>query len=584
MANDQKMVAQMLDLSRSIEKLSSTVKKNTDATDSLSELQTSKDQKSPDLKPIMDALSGLKDLKPLTDELKKLDFGGLSKTLKETGNPLSGAKQAVENINPLKGFDVNKIIGAFQEGGIAKKDGNYLVGENGPEVVKLGPESAVIPLNIKDLMEGLKKIPELSKAIDGSTIKVYGDSNNPSVFKSPDISDLKNRIQLNKLSDNYEDKLADANDSKDESKIRELEAKSTVVDRLFDLAKKSVSDKQSLNSKEESKLDKEFGNKTFEQYKEIDKKWDEVLSNIPKNLRNDLSVGEAHNIALKQVLSEVKMGKNGKKSELEPDEKQKTVGEIKSSIAKELPISLKPPTGIVNSVKENATRPQIKNGEIQETPQPETHLQGFLKKIGGAAKEKVSGFAKPSIAGLEGSALSAVNSQASGLLKGITPSLGPAASLIPGNSGELLGSLEKKGMDKLTGPFSRKKKPESEPEKLAEAKNTVTPLATPSRTNEDKANKNVEKLTSGISDAINTKQNTQTETSKSAGTTETHSEPNKSVSVKSSDPQKMTSHQEGIAESINDIKAILYQISSTLSGTLEVTTIDSPFRPDSRKV
>ena len=166
MANDQKMVAQMLDLSRSIEKLSSTVKKNTDATDSLSELQTSKDQKSPDLKPIMDALSGLKDLKPLTDELKKLDFGGLSKTLKETGNPLSGAKQAVENINPLKGFDVNKIIGAFQEGGIAKKDGNYLVGENGPEVVKLGPESAVIPLNIKDLMEGLKKIPELSKAID----------------------------------------------------------------------------------------------------------------------------------------------------------------------------------------------------------------------------------------------------------------------------------------------------------------------------------------------------------------------------------------------------------------------------------
>ena len=584
MANDQKMVAQMLDLSRSIEKLSSTVKKNTDATDSLSELQTSKDQKSPDLKPIMDALSGLKDLKPLTDELKKLDFGGLSKTLKGIGNPLSGAKQAVENINPLKGFDVNKIIGAFQEGGIAKKDGNYLVGENGPEVVKLGPESAVIPLNIKDLMEGLKKIPELSKAIEGGNIKVYGEEKNLSVFNSPNITDLKNRVNLDKLEKEYGDKL----DVSKESKVagvnsNEIESQYNSIRSLTDLASKSVRSKHDELSMEQSKINKVLGDLSSDQLKSMDKKWDDILGTLPDGFINDLSVAKAHNMALSKLISEP--NKNNEINQVNPNNKPlKSKDELKSAEAKESPTALKPPSQIANSIKEDVTKSQSKNIENTQIPKHETHLQGFLKKIGGEAKEKVSGFAKPSIAGLEGSALSAVNSQASGLLKGITPSLGPAASLIPGNSGELLGSLEKKGMDKLTGLFSRKKKPESEPEKLAEAKNTVTPLATPSRTNEDKANKNVEKLTSGISDAINTKQNTQTETSKSAGTTETHSEPNKSVSVKSSDPQKMTAHQEGIAESINDIKAILYQISSTLSGTLEVTTIDSPFRPDSRKV
>ena len=203
--SDPKLTAQMLDLSRNIEKLTGAVKTNTESSDKLEKSNSESekglkdtisklggDLKNLDFKGLSKELGGLKDLtkgfegvtKSIKDlDFKKLgdDFKGVTKSFGDVGKNLGdikslkdlpksfgdisksfggikdltknfeGATKGLEGAGKIKdivsgGFG-KKILGAFAQGGPVPETGSYLVGEKGPEVVKLEGGSTVIPNN-----------------------------------------------------------------------------------------------------------------------------------------------------------------------------------------------------------------------------------------------------------------------------------------------------------------------------------------------------------------------------------------------------------------------------------------------------
>lgn len=196
MATDQKLISQLLDLSRNVEKLSGEIKKNTTVNKDLVKADTvetkpqseSKDVskivdglKSMDFKGLKDEFKGLKDglkgidkldFKGLENGLKSLDFKGLEKGLKSLDfkGLEKGLSDSFKGIADIKNLDIGNItknltsgagikdlisgsvgnigkgiLGAFESGGVVKTPGSYLVGERGPEIAQLPKNTTVIP-------------------------------------------------------------------------------------------------------------------------------------------------------------------------------------------------------------------------------------------------------------------------------------------------------------------------------------------------------------------------------------------------------------------------------------------------------
>jgi flagellar biosynthesis GTPase FlhF len=206
MANElnSKIIAQMIDLNRNMGQLTAEVKKNSGiikssqeeaGRNSTKESTTSSTSGIEKTVPLFEEIS--KDLKRLIANTEKnnqenkerqekkeneskekekkdkapFDFKSLANALLKTDAFKPYLDKASENFEGLNVFRkltrslTPEILKNFQTGGVVNKEGNYLVGENGPEIVKLPLSSAVIPLDIKDLSEGLTKIPELSKIV-----------------------------------------------------------------------------------------------------------------------------------------------------------------------------------------------------------------------------------------------------------------------------------------------------------------------------------------------------------------------------------------------------------------------------------
>jgi len=139
---DPKLIAQLLDLSRNVEKLSGEVKKNTTVSKDLVKSDTEESKspvdsksmagiaeglKSMDLKGLKDEFKGLKeglkgidklDFKGLENGLKSLDFKGLEKGLK--GLDFKGLEKGLKGLDfkgleqGLKGFDVKNLTESFK--------------------------------------------------------------------------------------------------------------------------------------------------------------------------------------------------------------------------------------------------------------------------------------------------------------------------------------------------------------------------------------------------------------------------------------------------------------------------------------
>jgi hypothetical protein len=214
MAMDPKMVAQMLDLSRNVEKLTGELKKNTSVTgdlvktqESIEEAKSNEKSQGGDKK-ILESLKGLDfnilkdtlgnlnesvkkidkiDFKNLGDAVKTLDPKKFEESFKQLGNlkdigknlisgdvgklGLGSIKEAIGGSLPNLGGDLfgkigkkglGGILGGFKDGGDVNFPGKYIVGEDGPEILELDKGDKVIPnKDMQSFIDG--KLPDLQK-------------------------------------------------------------------------------------------------------------------------------------------------------------------------------------------------------------------------------------------------------------------------------------------------------------------------------------------------------------------------------------------------------------------------------------
>lgn len=561
---NQKLFSQIADLGRNINSLAESIKKNTSATESLvsatdksvkSEKESATASNKASTTNVTETNKGGEAIKDLTKILSGLLgekgplMGKIAEMAKSKILPASGpVKQLIEQPKDFSNIagGLKGIIKAFQEGGVAKKDGKYLVGENGPEVVKLPKGAGVIPINVKDLIEGLKTVPELANIIkDKDSVDFYGSISNSSVI------DSKGKvISLNRLSADYENKGDNAKDSETANRMSNAQG---IIDSLIDLGRNNITN-------EVNKIDGEtmdLATKSKLNYEKRDQLVDDILREVDKNgdYYNTLAISKAALLATKTVLDKEEAKGTGAKAEESlsglPDN---LVKESEADLKKEA-ADLKKSQSVVGAKDDKKEKGGLfskfkKNKDNEENARREKNESALLSKVG---------------AGAENALFSAAGNAAE--------SLGIASPLAKKGLNALKGAIDKKGG--LVNLFSKKSEFKTELEK----KSTIPPNANPALVNDVKkltpvAKKEAAK-TQEASKEIRSEESKATPTS--APTSDTKKDNDKKSEA--SEPNKSGL---GSDKDIQDIKNALTRMAGLLEGTLTVSLLDQPFRPDSR--
>lgn len=181
MAIDAKLTSSILDLSRNVDKLTSELKK----TQPLRVKEPVAEEKAEPVSQVADAIkdSGLKEIpkkiEQFSDKIEKIDFSGLTKQIAQLDfkglvddlkniKPSEIAQQSLKTLASETFRDLKtNIIGGLQKGGDVSKTGNYIVGERGPEIVKLKTGDKVVPNSDAMNQEIIKMITESKKEATG---------------------------------------------------------------------------------------------------------------------------------------------------------------------------------------------------------------------------------------------------------------------------------------------------------------------------------------------------------------------------------------------------------------------------------
>jgi len=580
---NQKLFSQIADLGRNINSLAESIKKNTSATESLissTDKSTKSEKESATtsnkastanpkesekgegaIKDLTKAISGLLGEKgPLMGKIAEMAKGSVSK-----GG--EGPNKDFSNIaGGLKG-----IIKAFQEGGVAKKEGKYLVGENGPEVVKLPKGAGVIPINVKDLMEGLKNVPEFSSLLKNSkegSLNFFGNPSDPGLIDSEGIN-----MNLSGLLEKYEEAQDNAKDDNSRKSTGEI------VETLYSLIGKGKDGIDGEITKiEKEALDLEIKNKlSGEDLNNRSNTWVAILKNLSKDkdYYNSLAVAKAKLLATQSLISKEKsedksaeqvLGKSDKS-----DSKLENLPDTLDSGTKEKTDELKKSEEVVNPKKRK------KEKSAEEGPKKETKGSSLLSKIGGGAEDvkketKVSSLLSKIGGGAEDALFSAADKA--------TESLGAASPFAKKGLGALKGVIDKKGG--LKGVFSKKEETKTDlGKKITETSAASKIGETPSLVN------NVKKL-NPLAKKEAAKDKEAPEETKAAETKPSadlmKSAADKSGTDKKSETPASGNNGLGSNSDMQDIKNALTRIAGLLEGPLTVSAIDQPFRPDSRRI
>lgn len=593
--SNQKLFSQIADLGRNISSLADSIKKNTSATESL---VSATDKSAKSEKEAATASNKAATANPKEAKESNKDSGGikdltkmLSGLLGEKG-PLMGkiAEMGKSKISPASGADKNPaeqskdftniagglkgIIKAFQEGGVANKEGKYLVGENGPEVVKLPKGAGVIPINVKDLIEGLKTVPELADLIkDKDTIDFYGSINNTSVV------DSKGKItSLNRLSDDYEKKGFDAKDGETANKMNNAQ---DIIDSLIDYGRNNITnevnklDGETMDLANKSKLNE--GDLVYKR----NQLWDDILKEVTKNgdYYNTLSISKAALLATKTVLDKGKEGAKGADAKAEDSLSgldDKLTKESEADIKKE-EAALKKSESVVNPKEGKKEKKGLfgrKKKEKNEGEAKEEKKDTSLEKKEPTAEKKEPTMLSKVGAGAENALFAAAGKA--------TESLGIGGSLAKKGLGALKGAIDKKGG--LGDAFSKKAESKTELEKKS-ATPSASPNANPALVNDVKKLTPVAKKEAAKPQEA-PKENKPSEAKPSSATSPTSTDTKKDDSKKAeaSDPNKSGSSGSLSSNDIQEMKSAINRMASLLEGTLTVSVLDNPFRPDSRRI
>ena len=546
---NQKLFSQIADLGRNINSLAESIKKNTSATESLvsatdksvkSEKESATASNKASTANVTETNKGGEAIKDLTKILSGLLgekgplMGKIAEMAKSKILPASGpVKQLIEQPKDFSNIagGLKGIIKAFQEGGVAKKDGKYLVGENGPEVVKLPKGAGVIPINVKDLIEGLKTVPELANIIkDKDSVDFYGSISNSSVV------DSKGKvISLNRLSADYENKGDNAKDSETANRMSNAQG---IIDSLIDLGRNNITN-------EVNKIDGEtmdLATKSKLNYEKRDQLVDDILREVDKNgdYYNTLAISKAALLATKTVLDKEGAKGTGAKAE-------ESLSGLPDSLVKESEADLK---------KEAANLK--KSAEIINSNENKKEKKGsaLFSKIGGA---------------LGGAAENALFSAAGKAAE----SLGSASPFAKKGLAALKGVIDKNGG--LKEVLSKKEETKTDlNKKVTETLASAKIGGTTSLVN------NVKKLNPlAKKEAPKDKEAPKTaETNTSANLPK--SPTSKSDTEKKQETQTTGNNGLGSDKDVQDIKNALTRMAGLLEGTLTVSLLDQPFRPDSR--
>jgi len=571
MASDinSKVASQLLDLNRNLDKLTAEVKKNTQATKEYATQQEGTPPENENIKSIADSLKGLDGLKEIADNLKKLDLAGISEKLsgipKSFDNILGGGKFNLGDIaqkfteNKKSGFDVNKILGAFAEGGVAKKEGNYLVGEKGPEIVKLDAGSAVIPLDSKDLINGLSEIPEIAKSIKSKEINLFGDLDKPGIILGG-IENIKNRISLNKLREKYEEDLIDQEglekDKQNPEMLKKLEKQNNIIQKIIDYSGNKVQNELNATNKEYYDLyKKELPNGlSKDDLVSFNKIWDSILGGLPSGSVNDLTTSKGRLLATKMLLND----KKNASSSVESSDGSMAKGQLgdKSEDTKKSSGDVLPggesavkntPEGLLKSEK-------IVTGGVSKVSPPEQGESSSPKKPGSDIISEAGG--KEAGDSLK----SIVKGQADKLISKIIPGE-KTRGIISGGLDELLSSGGSENKKSLTNLATKAPAPKP-PDLSGDLKGLTSEISGLVKSNVETVKSKISDKVSGLGGKISEKI--------SGGSKQ-------NVSEGDTTPMNLN-------ESIEQIKSLLSRMAVSLEGPLEVTPLDSPFRPNSRKV
>jgi uncharacterized protein YoxC len=572
---NQKLFSQIADLGRNINSLSESIKKNTSATESLFSATEKSDKKekesatasnkAPTAIP-KESEKNDKSIKDLTKVISTLlgEGGPLMSKIagiaKGTNKGTEGSNKDFTNIaGGLKG-----IIKAFQEGGVAQKEGKYLVGENGPEVVKLPKGAGVIPINVKDMMEGLKKVPEFRDILKNSkndSLDFFDIGRNPVLVDS----DGK-WTNLKKLVNKYE-KLG--NEAKDEETVKSMDDIMGTIEDFMDTGFYSMDQEVSKINGETAKL---LGKSKFtkEEIQQKDKLWDQILyDSAQRSYNNELAIAKAELLATQSISEKKGAAENlGKKNESEIKESPSKLQEAESK--KQLGAgevvnpgeSKKDKKGLFSKSKKEKQPEKVESLESLAAKEPV-----FGNKTEGENKDNSKQEnKKPSL-------LSKVGKSAEGALfsaaGAATDKLGIASPLAKKGLGALKKSMDNKGKGNEPKSAENKTELSKGTAKTPSLVSDVKKLA-PTAKNESKAE---------------SKEAPESKSSPKATSSEsTPKETPKSESSKKSESKGESTSELGTSKDVQDIKNALTRIASILEGTLTVSPIESPFRPDSRRI
>jgi len=516
---NKKLIDQLSDLSRNIKSLTSEVKENKNVISAENKNPPKEGIKEDPNKKESVEEQNKKFLKSLEDIFKK-GVGEITKSNIESKGILNDAVVEVKGkglesplvaASPLKDKVIEGVksnvkipkglgellgkIPKFESGGVMGKTGVALVGEKGPEVVKLDKGTKVIPTGkTEEIMSSMK-------TMDQTILEKKGPTNDQ-------IEKYKNQLEKDDKDDfykSYPDRLIEA----------------------IDIWKNTNKDRSPL---EIDSLMENYWGKAESINKELPSKLSPIVNKIPE---------------IKQETKELTRKEKRKK---EKEDKIKDKNENKK--AEDLLIP----------------KPKAQDGE--EKPK--------IEKEGPTLTEKGKGFLKEKGAFEKGKNL--LFSKGKDLLTG-KASLKNPASLF-GDKSQLMGKgvgaatslfsnkeLRGKTMDKLKG-FKKEKKEEEKTSITTESPELKKVKTEPKKEEEKKPE---EKKPEEKKEIAQTESKTAT--------------PEKESPKK--EPTKTGTTEKGSSETgstdMSDIKALLGRMVSLLESPLSIETMDSPFRPDSRR-
>ena len=469
-------------------------------------------------------------LEGLVGELKKMNISSIKDDIKKQGDVIERS--------------LGNVKGSFRRGGKTKDDGNYLVGENGPEVVSLPTGSSIIPLDVSDLIEGLKNVSKLKDDLDDKTLNYDKDKG---VVVTPsgdfDIGFLKSQIEKQIAEDA-------AMDVSDGGKSAEAVV---ALEKLQDKIK---------NAKPESKegsMDEKIGKSAGPSAEEIKAERERLLAEdyefyteYPKSLQDDLdSYISSYNSGPGSSLN--KNAEPALTEKEKPNSKEERGGKEKD-----------------NSKEESAEKSSKKKNK-KEKKEKEGTGEGLFSKGKSKVLDKISG------GSAIGTGLSILEKKSGLTDKAVN--LGSKFGISGDKTEKLIGTAKQKAVSKIQDLGKKSPKENTDKEdtksKAVNEKPELNPPPKPAPPPESKpaptAAPAPEKSKSANQEASSKSETT--ETASKSGT----AEPASSGASNSSSGASLSN------EDAKDIKSLLSKIANTLAGPLNISSPD-PFRPNSRRI